>query len=97
MAIEPTKSSGGILPTTVREARDTPAPAASKKTEGRAQAASASFQSSRAVDTSQDIDAARVAELREAIGKGELAVDTSRIADAIIESAREMAGPTQGR
>lgn len=37
-----------------------------------------------------DIDMARVQALRDAISKGELRIDASRIADGLIESAREL-------
>ncbi|MGH8118592.1 MAG: flagellar biosynthesis anti-sigma factor FlgM [Rhodanobacteraceae bacterium] len=45
-----------------------------------------------ATDSSQDIDQARVAELRQAIADGRLKMDTSRIADRLIASARDLAG-----
>lgn len=37
-----------------------------------------------------DIDVAKVQELRDAIASGKLKVDTSRIADSLIASAREL-------
>lgn len=40
-------------------------------------------------NAAQDIDPARVAELREAIREGRFAIDTGRIADALIDSVRE--------
>ena len=43
-------------------------------------------------DASQDIDPARVAEIRQGIADGTLTFDTGRIADGIIASARELAG-----
>jgi len=46
---------------------------------------------SNAVEASgQDIDLARVAEIRQAIADGKLAIDTSRIADGLIDSVREL-------
>lgn len=42
-------------------------------------------------DTRHDIDTARVAEIRQGIADGTLTFDTSRIADGIIASARELA------
>lgn len=40
--------------------------------------------------SSNDIDVARVQALREAIANGTLEVDTSRIADALFNSARDL-------
>ena len=48
-----------------------------------------------AADTSQDIDHARVAELRQAISEGRLHVDTDRIADRLIASVRDLLGHGQ--
>ncbi len=41
-------------------------------------------------DGSSDIDMARVAEMRDAIAAGNLKIDTSRIADGLIASARDL-------
>lgn len=41
-------------------------------------------------DGSNDIDMARVAEIRDAIAAGNLKIDTSRIADGLIASARDL-------
>lgn len=41
-------------------------------------------------NSENDIDVAKVQELRAAIASGELKVDTSRIADSLIASAREL-------
>lgn len=43
-------------------------------------------------DASQDIDQARVAEVRQAIADGSLKVDTNRIADRLIASVRDLVG-----
>lgn len=65
-----------------------------KKTAGpqpnSAPATSARFQPSNAQDTSQDIDTARVNEIRQAISEGRLDIRADKIADAIIASAREL-------
>lgn len=45
-----------------------------------------------ASDASQDIDHARVAEVRQAIAEGRLKMDTSRIADRLIASLGDIAG-----
>ncbi|WFF42818.1 flagellar biosynthesis anti-sigma factor FlgM [Salinicola endophyticus] len=41
-------------------------------------------------NTSGDIDTARVAEVRQAIADGTLQLDTSKIADGLIQSVRDM-------
>lgn len=43
-------------------------------------------------DSSQDIDSVRVDEIREALNNGTLKIHADRIADALIESAQELAG-----
>lgn len=43
-------------------------------------------------DTSQDIDAGRVAEIRQAISDGQLELDTGKIADGLIDSVRDLLG-----
>lgn len=45
-----------------------------------------------AADTRQDIDSARVAEIREAIREGRLAIQAERIADGLIASVQELLG-----
>lgn len=45
-----------------------------------------------AADSSQDIDTARVEEIREAIRDGRLEIRTERIADGLIAGVREMLG-----
>lgn len=51
---------------------------------------SAQFQPTHAQDASQDIDAARVNDVRQAIADGQLQFHADRIADGIIASAREL-------
>ena len=43
-------------------------------------------------DTTQDIDTARVAEIRQAISEGRLEIDSGRIADGLIDSVRDLLG-----
>lgn len=43
-------------------------------------------------DTSQDINEARVAEIRQAISEGKLTLNAERIADGLINSVRELLG-----
>jgi negative regulator of flagellin synthesis FlgM len=60
-----------------------------------AEAQSATHLSRASADASQDIDHARVAELRQAISEGRLHVDTDRIADRLIASVRDLLGDHQ--
>lgn len=48
--------------------------------------------SAAATDDSQDIDGARVEEIREAIRDGRLEVRAERIADGLIDSVRDLLG-----
>ncbi|MBB3329901.1 negative regulator of flagellin synthesis FlgM [Halomonas campaniensis] len=48
--------------------------------------------SQRAADTRQDIDTARVEEIREAIREGRLEIRADRIADGLIASVRDLLG-----
>lgn len=59
----------------------------------RTPAGAATHLSQSRVDGSQDIDHARVAEIRQAIAEGRLVVDTDRIADRLLSSARDLLGP----
>jgi negative regulator of flagellin synthesis FlgM len=43
-----------------------------------------------ATDTSQDIDAARVDEIRRAISEGQLEIHTDKIADSLLASLKKM-------
>lgn len=43
-------------------------------------------------DDSGDIDTARVNEIRQAISEGRLELDTSKIADGLVQSVRDMLG-----
>lgn len=71
----------------VRDSRKAQAPAQNKAPESSVQ-----LQPSAAQSTSQDIDTARVDSIRQAISEGHLKLDTGRIADGIIASARELLG-----
>ncbi|HXS05124.1 MAG TPA: flagellar biosynthesis anti-sigma factor FlgM [Rhodanobacter sp.] len=63
--------------------------------QGNAEAGSTTQLSRAGSDTSQDIDHARVAELRQAISEGRLHVDTDRIADRLIASVHDLLGKGQ--
>lgn len=43
-------------------------------------------------DASKDVDAARVAEIRQAISEGRLDIRSERIADGLIDSVRDLLG-----
>ncbi|MFC3392386.1 flagellar biosynthesis anti-sigma factor FlgM [Aidingimonas halophila] len=45
-------------------------------------------------DTSQDIDSARVEEIRQAISEGRLEIRADKIADGLIESVRDILDPS---
>lgn len=49
-----------------------------------------------ATDASQDIDTARVAEIREAIKEGRLEINAEHIADGLIASVRELLEQDKG-
>lgn len=57
-----------------------------------ASARSATRFSTVASNASQDIDQGRVSELRNAIANGELAVNTDRISDRLIDNVRDLLG-----
>jgi len=63
--------------------------------QGSAEAGSTTRLSRAGSDASQDIDHARVAELRQAISDGSLKMDTDRIADRLIASVRDLLGKDQ--
>ena len=89
MNIDSTSKLGRIASTEIREMDKKPA-AKPAGPAGDAPSASARFSGWDAGDTSQDINTKRVAELRQAISEGRFEVDVSRIADGLIESAREL-------
>lgn len=81
-------------PKPVEQGRD--AEKASKPTAtGEPGAGSVTHLSRPASDTSQDIDQARVSELRQAIADGRLKMDTSRIADRLIASLGDLTDGTK--
>jgi len=88
MNIDPTQNPGRINSTEVRDVNRTTSAQAPKQAD--APRESARYQASMASDTSQDIDAARVAEIRQAISDGKLEINADRIADGIIASARSL-------
>ena len=85
MKIDPPNNPQRVAATELRDVKKGAEPQ-----QGNAPAASARFQPSGVGDASQDIDAARVNEIRQAIGEGRLDIRAERIADGIIASAREL-------
>ncbi|MCT8469804.1 flagellar biosynthesis anti-sigma factor FlgM [Chromohalobacter canadensis] len=59
-----------------------------------APASTTTLSQSNEADTSQDIDTARVDEIRQAISEGQMELDTGKIADGLIDSVRDMLGDT---
>lgn len=57
--------------------------------------ASVAHLSNKSQDTAQDIDTARVAEIRQAISEGHLEIDSERIADGLIDSVRDLLGKSE--
>ncbi|WP_136067320.1 flagellar biosynthesis anti-sigma factor FlgM [Modicisalibacter radicis] len=57
--------------------------------------ASVAHLSNKTQDTTQDIDTARVAEIRQAISEGRLEIDSGRIADGLIDSVRDLLGKSE--
>lgn len=62
-----------------------------------APASTTTLSQSNEADTSQDIDTARVDEIRQAISEGQMELDTGKIADGLIDSVRDMLGDTSAR
>ncbi|MFO8044943.1 MAG: flagellar biosynthesis anti-sigma factor FlgM [Halomonas sp.] len=65
---------------------------ASQPTSRHAEPAAKTHLSHEAANASQDIDVARVAEIREAIRDGRLEIHADRIADGLIDNVRELLG-----
>ncbi|WP_227368204.1 flagellar biosynthesis anti-sigma factor FlgM [Halomonas sp. M20] len=57
--------------------------------------ASVSHLNSGVNDASHDVDAARVAEIRQAISEGRLEIRSERIADGLIDSVRDLLGRSE--
>ena len=71
-------------------------PAAKQGAESQAASpASVAHLSNKSQDTTQDIDTARVAEIRQAISEGRLEIDSGRIADGLIDSVRDLLGKSE--
>ena len=86
MNIDPTQNSPRIVPSETRDIKKTD----EAKPGAQAPAASARFQPSGISDASQDIDMARVNEIRDAISQGKLEIRSDKIADGLIASVRDL-------
>lgn len=62
----------------------------SEQTQAVSQPASTKFTPSNAADSSQDINTARVDEIKQAIREGRFEVNAGKIADGLIASAQEL-------
>lgn len=86
MQIDPTHNTSRITTTETRDVKKTgPAQPAAQSP-----SASAQFQASKIGDSAQDIDMARVNEIRDAISQGQLEIHSGRIADGLIASAQAL-------
>lgn len=86
MNIDPTQNTPRLVSTEVRDIKK----ADEAKPGAQAPAASARFQASGISDASQDIDMARVNEIRDAISQGKLEIRSDKIADGLIASAQAL-------
>ncbi len=74
------------------EAQQTPQPTKGEAVSRSSNPAAITHLSDSARDDSQDIDSARVAEIRQAISEGRLDIRAERIADGLIDSVRDLLG-----
>ncbi|MES1948642.1 Anti-sigma-28 factor [Salinisphaera sp. C84B14] len=88
MNIDPTQNTPRIVNTETRDIKKTDE--AKAGAQAPAAAASARFQASGISDASQDIDMARVNEIRDAISQGKLEIRSDKIADGLIASAQAL-------
>ena len=86
MQIDPTQNTPRVTSSETRDVKKTSEPNASASTPS----ASARFEPSNITDSSQDIDMARVNEIRQAISEGRLEIRSERIADGLIASAQAL-------
>ena len=86
MQIDPTQNTPRISSTETRDIKKTSEAAPGAQTPS----ASAQFAPSNTGDAAQDIDMARVNEIRDAISEGRLEIRSERIADGLIASAQAL-------
>lgn|GEM_PF-4543443 len=86
MQIDPTQNTPRISTETRDVKKTSPAQPAAAHTPS----ASTQFQSSKIGSSAQDIDMARVNEVRDAISQGQLEIHSDRIADGLIASAQAL-------
>ncbi|WP_338562848.1 flagellar biosynthesis anti-sigma factor FlgM [Erwinia sp. E_sp_B04_7] len=93
MSIDRTQPTNPASTVQTRDASETAAPkvrqAETKTTEAGTQVVLSGAQSQLTKSSAQDINAARVEELKTAIRNGELKMDTGKIADALIQQAKD--------
>ena len=85
-------SSQPLSPITQGETGKKPQTNAAESTKSHTQPATVTHLSDGAKDISKDVDAARVAEIRQAINEGRLDIRAERIADGLIDSVRDLLG-----
>lgn len=93
MSIERTQASQPITPIQQRDPSDTPAQVARKESTNTAPVSGTAVTLSDAQtvltqSSSQDINSARVEELKQAIRDGKLTMDTGKIADALLQDTQ---------
>ncbi|RKR06078.1 FlgM family anti-sigma-28 factor [Kushneria sinocarnis] len=86
MKIDSSTNITHLQPGATRDAQRTGGP----QNATRADAVSSSWTPSSASDASRDIDTAKVDEIRQAIRDGSFEIRSDRIADGLIQSAREL-------
>lgn len=93
MSIDRTQPMNPSSTVQARDASETAAPKArpaeAKTTEARSQVVLSGAQSQLTKSSAQDINTTRVEELKTAIRNGELKMDTGKIADALIQQAKD--------
>ncbi|SFH45434.1 flagellar biosynthesis anti-sigma factor FlgM [Modicisalibacter xianhensis] len=85
-------SSQPLNPIAQGETGKKPQADAAESVKSKTQPATVTHLSDSAKDASQDVDAARVAEIRQAISEGRLDIRAERIADGLIDSVRDLLG-----
>ncbi|MGC6387295.1 flagellar biosynthesis anti-sigma factor FlgM [Ewingella sp. S1.OA.A_B6] len=94
MSIERTQASQSVSPIKQRDPSDVAAPATKKESNAAAPVSGTAVTLSDAQailtkSTSQDINTARVEELKQAIRDGKLTMDTGKIADALLQDTQD--------
>ncbi|GHA84188.1 flagellar biosynthesis anti-sigma factor FlgM [Modicisalibacter luteus] len=85
-------NSQALNPIAQGEAGKKPQTSAADSAKSKTQPATVTHLSDGAKDASKDVDATRVAEIRQAINEGRLDIRAERIADGLIDSVRDLLG-----